>query len=218
MEIIKKDSLKKVAEGKYSKLVNTYSNKKELTEIVKTSSPEIFGLIKKNNERILSNTSLNFSLKPKTDTTKTILKDSVYTFTSFYPKKENAFIQLDGSLDTKTNKLSEKWKFNNINIDIVLTEKEDGLWNSYLNGPEYIKVNSMQVNSLPAKEYISKEDKIKSIIVYGGFGVRSKMNSISNLDGKDLTINGAVTIKNKVMIGVNLGTDKKVGTAVLFKF
>lgn len=218
MEIILKDSLTQVGEGKYRKMVNYYDGKVKLLERVRKNNPEIYREIIKNNEKILSNTNLDFTFKPKESSRVLTKKDSIFEFSSYYPKKENSFIKFNGTLNTNSNILNEKWTFNNIKLDIILTEKENGLWNTYLDGPDFVVVNSMSINSLPPKEYVPVKDKVKFLNFYGGVGIRTGVDNIASLDGKDLTINGAMMIKNKVILELNMGTDKKVGTAILFKF
>jgi len=216
-ELISRDTLLKISEGKYRKMVNYYSTKKELDKQVKDNSPEIYNHIKDNKERILSNTNIDFTFKPKQETNIISKKDSIYKFSSFYPARENSFVQYDGELNTNNNKLSEKWSFSNIKLNVVLTQKEDGLWNTYLDAPEFIKVSSLTVNSLPPKEYITKEDKVKAFNFYGGLGVRSDLAKLTSVN-KNLTLNGAITFKNKIMLQADFGTDKKVSTGILIKF
>ncbi len=218
MELIQKDTLLKITEGKYRKVVNTYTSPKDLKEIVRKNSGEISKIIINNKEKVLSNTNVNLTFKGKMDTIFVTKKDSLYTFSSFYPKSPDPFIQFDGVLNTNNNKLTENWKFNDVKLNIVLTEKENGLWNTYLDAPEYVKVNSMTINSLPPKEYTPKAEKAKLFNLYGGLGVRSGINTLKNFKDKDITVNGAITIKNKVMVQLNYGTDNKIGTGFLVKF
>ncbi len=216
-EVLAKDTLQKLADGKYSKLVNTFNSTNDLNKILKTELSVIYDSIKNRKEKVLSINQNNITFKPKTNTVIVYVnKDSTYSFTSFYPQKDKYFIKYNGTLDTKSKTVTDDWSFTNFNLNVVMTQRKDGLWDSYLDGPEFLKVNSIKVNSLPAKDYIPTAEKQKLFVLYGGLGIRG--NTDLNVNNKDLLIKGALTIKNKYMIQADYGTDKKVGVGVLVNF
>lgn len=221
LEILKKDSLIQHGEGEYSKLVNYYSTKTILNNQVKESSPNLFNVIKDNKETILSNTSANLTFKPKSGTVvikdENIQKDSIFSFSSFYPSKEKAFIKYDASVNPSQKTVDEKWTFNELKINVILTEKENGLWNTYLDAPEYVTVNNITVNSLPPTAYSSQTIKNPLIKFYIGAGARSNTQNIKDYTKLTPTANAIMSIADKVLLEGNIGTDKQIGAALLIK-
>lgn len=216
-EIIAKDTLQKLADGKYSKLVNTYNSASDLNKILRDSMKLVSDSISKRKERVLFVDQNNITFKNKTGKSVAVANsDSTYSFSSYYPDKTNFFIQHDGILNTKTKSVADAWKFSNVNLNVVVTERKDGLWDSYIDGPDFLKVNSVKVNSLPAEKYVPKSEQPKSLVFYGGLGLRGNPDVI--ITNKDLLIKGAITYKDKYMIQADYGTDKKVGLGVLVSF
>ena len=213
-EIIAKDSLIKLGAGKASKLDNTFATPGQLSDLQKAQDKALFDTINKRNERILSLSNLVLSLQNKKEVTPVVLNPD--SFTSYYPKKDSAFIQYDGNLNTKTKVLSDSWKFNPLKVNVTLTERKDGLWDTYLDAPSFINVNSIKVNSLPAEKYIPKAEQPKLFVLYGGLGVRGNPDPL--ITNKALLLKGALSIKDKVLIEGDYGTDNKIGLGILVKF
>lgn len=210
-ELIKSDTLKKVAEGKYAKLVNTYSNKQELEDELKEKNNTILQLIKKNKERVLSKTDVHLTFKNKKDTSSIVkTSDSTFNFKSYYPNKDSSFINYIGNVNIHDKIVNGEWVFSELKINLILTQRQDGLWNNYFDGPSFIKLNNMTINSLPAKKYIIPvKDKLFNI--YGGLGYRT------NFDKSNIILKGGIGIKNKVIFEADAGTDKTIGGGILIK-
>lgn len=228
IELIEADSLKKIEEGKYTKLVNYYSTRKDVNASVKKSSPEIHKEIKKGGGKILSNTSMGISLKDKEEIIP--IKnpiDSIYKFTSHYPNDKSPFITYDGKLNVRTKKMDTKWTFRTLPINIILTENTNGLWSTYVDAPEFVEINNLYVESLPPTKYLPSTSKEPAIKLYGGFGIRTslddinvinKYETIETLRKSNVTINASALIMDKVMLGVDVGTDKMVGANIQIRF
>lgn len=216
-EILAKDTLDQIAPGKASKLDNTFATAGDLNTQQKTQDASLLDTIKKRNETILSLSNIVLSMQNQKQITPVIEnKDSTYSFTSYYPKKDSAFIQYDGNLNTKTKQLNDTWSFNPLKVNVTLTQRKDGLWDTYLDAPTFVKIDSIKVNSLPPAKYVPTAQQQKLFVLYGGLGVRGNTNS--DMTNKSLLLKGAVSIKDKVLIEADYGTDNKVGAGVLVKF
>ena len=154
--IIASDKLVKEADGRYAKLVNYYNSEKDLKNQLKDQNRELYTVIKDQGERLLSITNTIVSLDSKVtegfgsldevDTNKIIVALR-------YPSKEDPFVFWDGWLNRNTAQYNGEFTFGKLPIQIVVTEDSRGLWKHRIVGPEWLKVDSLQVNSLPPAEY-----------------------------------------------------------------
>lgn len=214
-EIISKDKLVKIGEGKYSKLVNYYNSNSDLLNQLKKENKLLYDTIKARGEKPLSNTGFSIGFKPKDTITEiSVISDTVFKFSSYYPKEENYFIKYDGNVNTKTKLIKENWSFNKMKISVVLTEKENGLWDTYIDAPEFANISDVKINSLPPKEFTPKTDRPKTFGLYGGGGIRTNLD---NIGSKSLVLKGGLSVKDKIIITGDFGTDKTVGAGILIK-
>jgi hypothetical protein len=213
--IIMNDSLTKEADGRYAKLVNYYNTESDLKDEIKKSNKELYDVIKKEDEKILSLTKAVLSLEniviegigkidPK-DTNKINL-------VLRYPNDKNSFINWYGSVDKKTAFYKGEWNFGRLPLQIVLTEEEHGIWKSRLIGPEWLKVDSMTVNSLPPKNYCDDELGKLQFFVGGGY-----IKSLS--DGPNgISVGGGLSINGYHNILLQATTNKEVGLSYFYNF
>ena len=170
-EILAKDTLINHGNGDYSKLVNNFETQKSLNDSLKKNNKELYDIIKKNGEKTISNTSIVFvPIDKDTESKGTIdKKDSTFSYNAFYPDEKKPFISYKSKINLNTQEVKSSWKFNPIDVNIVVTEKENGMWNSHIDAPDYFKVNKLTVNALPKEEIANV--KTKKIDFYGGVGV-----------------------------------------------
>lgn len=177
-EILEKDTMIVYGKGVYSKLVNQFNTSKNLNDVLKRENKNLFEQIQKNKERILSNTGFTVSMKPKETLSYNVkilvkendngLKDSTFNYTAKYPTDVNPFIEYEGNVDYKNKLVRSKWNFNPAKVNVVLTEKENGMWNTYVDAPEYFQIGDLTVNSLPKAEIVKVKEK--KVSLYGGAG------------------------------------------------
>ena len=213
--IIMNDSLTKEADGRYAKLVNYYNTENDLKNQLKESNKELYNVIKKENEKILSLTNAVITLQGavsegfgKTDPTDSN-KINLYLK---YPNDNNPFIKWNGSIDKKTAFYKGDWSFGKLPLQVVLTEEKRGIWKSRLVGPEWLKVDSMTINSLPAEEYVNKEERNLQFLIGGGY-----IGSLSNSNNA-VNISGGVNLFKKHFIMLNATTNKELGITYYYKF
>lgn len=205
--ILSKDSLYKVRDGQYTKLVNDTKSKSELTKEVKSELPQTYQDIKKAKENIISHTKV--SVAPKSTTTiDTVYIDTlgIQKFDSYYPNKDNYFVKHKSTIDK--NVATNLWEFNSLKLDIVVTQQKDGMYRARLAGPEWIEANEVTVNSLPLTPLT--ERKLKFLL--GGSGGYS-MNDRNIVLG----IYSGIRYKSNIIL-IHGGTNKVISGGFIKEF
>jgi hypothetical protein len=205
--IISKDSLLKESDGRYSKLVDYYNTEKDLKNELKKSNEELYKVIRKQGERILSLTNVVVSLEgkinegtgyiDKTDTNKINLSLR-------YPEEKNPFITWNGSVDRTTAFYKGEWVFGKLPLQIVLTEEKRGLWKTRFIGPDWFKVDSLTINSLPPEQYTPKENLL-NFLIGGGY-----IKSLDPTRSDGISVGTGLDFKNTHKIVLNTNTNKEV--------
>jgi len=219
MEIVKNSKLIKEKDGQYSKLVNNFNTQKDLLNQLKEENKDLYKTIKKNDEKLLM----------ITNTLVTLQKQVVEGFGKFnpndsnlidlsikYPDDKDWFISWDGSVHKKTAFFRGDWSFGKLPLKIVLTQTEDGLWNSRLIGPEWLVVDDMKIDALDPKEmppspYIPQPRNYGFIL--GGGYIRSFPNTTNNA----LSVGVGFYLKNHSLI-INGASNNTVGFNYYYKF
>ena len=187
-EVLAKDSLVKVRDGEFTKLVNDMATKKDLDKIVKEASADAYKDIKGNKEKIINNTGI--SIRPTTKVridTVYVDKNGTRRFTSYYPSIDSSFITHKSVI---TGNLAENtWEFKPLKLNVVVTQQKDGMYRARLIGPNWIQAEEVTVTSLPMSpmtqknfklllgasgNYSVKEDNF-GIGVYAGFRYKDKI-------------------------------------------
>lgn len=156
--ILSKDSIQKVRDGEYTKLIDDTKTQAELNKEVNTIAKETYKDIKKSGEKIVSNT--NISVKPVTK----IVIDTVYVdssgtqkFTSYYPNIDSAFIT--HKITIQNSLATNSWEFKPLKINVVVTQQKDGMYRARLIGPKWIEAEEVTINSLPITSVTEKKFK-----------------------------------------------------------
>lgn len=210
---IEQDSIKKDMEGTYAKLVDNISNsKRDLQKKLKAKNDSLSDLIKKKDEKILSLTEYAFTLKNRPVKTVTVYrdpKDSSIVINDYYPDSINYFIKHITRYNIKSNIGSGEFKFGKLNIDAVLTETKEGLWNARLVGPDWFVVDKIEVNSLPPGDYNSSVKRFYWLI--GGGGTKY-------IDRFAINATGGININNSWLILGDISTYPSYGAKLLKQF
>jgi len=213
--IVDNDVLKKEADGRYAKLVNFYDDEKDLKKELKKSNENLSDVVKKQNEKILSLTSAVITLQGvisegggKIDPVDSNKIDLALK----YPNDANPFINWIGNVDRKSAYYKGEWSFGKLPLQIVLTEEQRGLWKSRLIGPDWLKVDSMSINSLPPEEYPIYEPKKLQFLVGGGY-----IKSLSTTGADGISIGAGVTLFDNHNLLLNATTNKEVSVSYYYK-
>lgn len=217
LELIKSDSLREESDGVNKRLVNNLNTEKELRDKLKNENKILYKNVRNSNSRILSLTSLVATLKSKRDTvyldSSNVLEKEI-NFSSFYPKKDSWFIEYSGKYIFSNNSLISSWDFKELKIDLVLTEKTKGIWETSLIGPEFLSINSLKVNSLPEEKFNS----VYSPKIRAKWGVGINTDFRSEFGKTDLKLMlGFEFGKNKQIVLEGI-TNKTVGIGLMFDF
>jgi hypothetical protein len=173
--VIELDKTTKESDGQYSKLVNYFNSEKDLNQELKKQNKDLYNLIKEQDEKLLVLNNSILSLKGQLDG---------------YVNRENAFYK-------------GEWKFGELPLQVIMTETNRGLWKSRLVGPKWLKVDSIEVNSLPLP--IKKEESNFSLILGGGY-----INSFNNTIPNAVTIGAGLRFKDHKII-INGTTNQSIG-------
>ena len=160
--IIASDVLTKEAEGRYAKLVDYYASKADLSKELKAIDNDLFNIIKNQDERLLNISKAILSFESKIDSGfgKFNVNDTNQIDIALtYPSKDTPFVKWTGYVNKKTALYKGDWSFDKLPISIIVTEDANGLWKHRIIGPEWFKVDSFSVKSLPPKEYVPIVEK-----------------------------------------------------------
>lgn len=170
--IIAQDKLLKEADGRYSKLVDYYRSERDLMKQLKEDNEGLYRTIKSQDERLLSITSAIVTLDEKVvqgfgkiDTTDT----NKINLALKYPTEKDPFIFWDGWVNKKTAAYRGTFSFGKLPIQVVLTEESRGLWKSRIIGPDWLRVDSMQIVSIPPEKYTVVKPKKVQWLVGGSY-------------------------------------------------
>lgn len=214
--IIKSDSLTKEAAGRYAKLVDYYYSERDLKKQLKDSNLDLYKIVKKQNERILSLTGAVITLQGKVDDgqgTIDPIDTSKINLSLNYPDRNNPFINWKGTVDRVNAKYSGEWKFGSLPIQIVVTEDTRGIWKHRIVGPEWLIIDSLDIHSLPPDKYTPTVDRKLQFMVGGGYS-----RTISNPNWGTINLGVGLSIVNKHNIIVNVNTRQELGVNYYYKF
>lgn len=220
-EILRLDKTVQESNGSYKKLVDNYNSQKDLMNEVKDFNKDLAKTIKKNDEKLLmvTNAVISFDNKLDNGITVKIGKDSVtgektFSFVSRYPSGDKPndewFVQYDGKFYEQQQKVDGKWTFNKLKFNVILTEQENGMWATRIDGPDFMKVDSIKVNSLPKSDY----NKVPKFHLLLGAGYRTLMNLKST---GAITLSGGFEYKTNMVL-VDVATNEQIGVTFIRKF
>ncbi len=218
--IVEMDETKKERDGQYAKLVDYFNNQRELNNQLRGDNKELYKLLKKQDEKLLMLNKAYISLRSEINNGNITVgeTDSTGKVTRFdmslkYPNDDNPFINWNGSIFPNTKTYDGKWSFGQLPLQVVLTETERGLWNSRIVGPEWLVVDSINVNSLPPQEFDNTPKPSNWGIYLGGGYVKSFNPNINN----GLSIGSGLRFKNHSLI-INGTTNGTVGFSYYYQF
>jgi hypothetical protein len=200
--IIASDSLTKEANGQYAKLVDYYKTESDLLSDLKSNNKTLYQTIKKQDERLLSITSAVISLDRKvsegfaqTDP----LDTNKLNLSLRYPTEEDPFVFWDGWVNKNTSAYLGEFSFSKLPIKIILTEETRGTWKSRLIGPDWLKVDSLSILSIPPVEYSQVKPKNIQLLVGGSYYYGLNLGD----DGIGVNLGLNLFDKHNIVVGAN---------------
>lgn len=199
---IKNDSLRKDKDGVYKKYVADSITKKELKKKVKELE------IKANKPLIVERVvfkPMDIEKEPEviSHTGDTLM------VTDYYPKKEDYFIRYDLQIKDSTYSKS-KFSFSDIKVGIVVDEVEDGLYETKIKAPDFIKVGSVDVHMLPETTQELKPDNF-GFLLGAGIGQDYLNNT------KYLKLGTGIRFK-KTYLQIQATTNQSVDLTLTYEF
>lgn len=209
--IIASDKLTKEANGQYAKLVNYYASERDLKNQLKETNKELLNTIKEQDERLLSITNAIITLEAGLTTGFGSIdkKDSTKINLALrYPTKGEPFVFWDGKINRLTAEYNGEFTFGKLPIQIVVTEESRGLWKHRIIGPDWLKVDSLTVNSIPPAEYQVEVPKKLQWLV-GGTYTKSLVPAVPNAVGINVGVN--LFDNHNILVGANSSQQVTVG-------
>lgn len=205
--ILQKDSLQKIREGEYTKLVNDLKSSNDLKKYIKEISDSTYQDIKRNKEKPLIITKV--TTIPKTiQTIDTVYIDTlgVRTITSYYPNKDSMHIKHTSIIKDKESK--NTWEFSPLKLNVIVTQQKDGMYRARFVGPSWIEAQEVTVNSLSLSPIT--ERKFKFLLgASGGYDFNYRNVSAGIYTG--------FRYKNQIVL-VNGNTNKVVSLGYIKEF
>lgn len=212
--IIASDKLTKEADGRYAKLVDYYSSQRDLLKDLKENNRELYREIKEQDEKLLSITSSIISLDEKVVqgfAKEDPLDTNKLNLSLKYPDEKEPFVFWDGWVNKNTAAYRGTFSFGKLPIKVVLTEESRGLWKSRIIGPEWLRVDSLSIVSIPPEEYVPvKSKKIQWLI--GGSYLYSLNDSRQGLG-----VNFGINLFDQHNLVLGASTLNQVGVCYLYR-
>lgn len=205
--ILQKDSLQKIRDGEYTKLVNDLKSSNDLKKYIKEISDSTYQDIKRNKEKPLIITKV--TTIPKTiQTIDTVFIDTlgVRTITSYYPNKDSMYIKHTSVIKDKESK--NTWEFSPLKLNVIVTQQKDGMYRARFVGPSWIEAQEVTVNSLPLSSITERKFKIL-LGASGGYDFNYRNVSAGIYTG--------FRYKNQIVL-VNGNTNKVVSLGYIKEF
>lgn len=199
---IRNDSLTKVSEGHYKKLVADTLTKKQLRQ--KVDSLEL----KVKKPIIITKTEYKF----KDIETEGSIKqtDSTMFYTDYYPQKENPFIVYQSNVNKIKETFEGSFTLNPISIDFVFSQNEDGTYQLDTKLPDFISVTSIDIESIPLEETFISE---KTFTTFAGL----KYNHTFTSQDPSVEVMFGARYRKINLIG-SLNTNSYLGLGFLIDF
>jgi hypothetical protein len=159
-EIITSSELVKLTEGRYEKLLNDYNSEKDLLKQLKESNKLLYENVRKSNEKVIAVTRTMLGFKKKIDSIilNKPLSESIKdkdTLEFYYPTRTSPLIK-HSLLFTSDLTAESYWDFTPTPLDLVITETERGIYKANIGSNPYVKISSLDVDTLP---FETKKDK-----------------------------------------------------------
>lgn len=200
-ELIKNDSLKKVADGFYTKLVADTLTKRELRRLNDSLKLEL------KTPKII--TQIVFVPKEQETEIVEIEKDSTtLKLTDYYPDKDNPFIIYKSLIDLENKTGIGNFTFNSVKIDLGIGENPDGTFTINTKLPEFLEIASLDVSSQPITP-----TKVKNFGFLLGTGIGNNFRD----DSPYMKLSTGVRYK-KLYLDIQTGTNETAEVIIKYEF
>jgi len=197
---ISKDELQKISDEQNRKLVADTLTQKQLNKIVDNLKLKLDAKPK----IIIKTIVVPKEIEKPIDSV--IVKNDSITINDYYPNKENYFVNYFAKINIKTQKGIGKFSFKPIELSLIISQRKDGIYQLDSKSPKWMKINNIQVQSLPLT---SEEKDNFGWIIGGGYGKDYKtfenyFRVNSGFRWKKLYIQGGINTLGQGDINLNL--------------
>lgn len=200
-EVLRNDSLVKISDGQYRKYVADTLTLSQLKKEIKN-----LGVKVDNPKTITKIVYMPKEVEKQIDGV--VVKDSMIFIEDYYPQKENHFLKYTSKINIKTVKGDSKFQFQPKKLNLVVSQTNDGLWQTNIIGDEWLEIASLDVKSLP-----QETTKIKNWFKFAGL----KYNSSLDKTNQNLEVLGGFRYKKIGVIG-SVNTNSQVGLGLTLDF
>lgn len=200
--VIARDSLVKVSDIQYRKLVADSLKQSELNKLVKDlkieldAKPKIIEVIKWKPRPVE---------KPTDDV---VVKGDSINIRDYYPTKEKRFITYESKIDISTQKGTSVWAFESVEMTIVISQRKDGIFQADVKVPEWIEIGSIDIQATPME--LPPPDKFGWLLGVGG--------GTDFLTGAHFgRLGGGIRYK-KIYLNVGANTNSTMDATIQFEF
>lgn len=221
-EILAKDRLTQEAAGEYRRLVNDLRSQRDLSKLLKDDTTELSQKLTKVEKRLedekaklLSLTSIAATFTA-VDSLETMVEidslpvDSTIILRANYPAA-NPFIETTTFYVPSEGLATTNWHFNTLPLSIVVSETQSGMWESRVIGPDWLKISSLEVNTVSADKVTTREPFLKPLI---GLRMSREYPQGALYPG----IHGGVVVRSNFYILGDITTSGVVGVSILTTF
>lgn len=197
---ISKDELVKVNDEQYRKLVGDTLTQRQLNKIVDSLKLKLDAK---------PTTIIETVFVPVNDSGEIddviVLNDSI-TIEDYYPNKENYFVKYFAKIAISTEDGIGEFSFSPIKLNLIISQKEDGIYQLDTKTPNWLLINNINIQSIPLTP--TKIDNF-GWIVGGGYGkdyntFENYLKLSAGFRWKKFYLLGNVSTNNNIDIGVNL--------------
>jgi len=200
--VIANDTLVKINETQYRKLVADTLTQRELNKIVKE-----LGIALEAKPKIVYKTKIVIKEIEKPTDSVSIKGDSI-SIVDYYPQKTDYFVKYENVITVKDTTGISKFSFNPVDISIVISQREDGVFESDIKVPEFMTVGNVDIQSVPMSI-----PKVKNFGMLFGVGLGKSFKDQETY----LKLSGGVRYK-KFYIDVGGGTNGTLDGLIKFEF
>lgn len=158
--ILKNDTLQQISATQYRKLLADSLTQRQLNRIVDSLKIKL-----DEKPKIVYRTKIEIREVEKPTDSISIENDTI-TVDSYYPQKENYFARYQSRISLLDSTSTEKWNFSPFSLSLVVSQRDDGIWVTNTQVPEFMKITDITVQGTP-QEPPEKRDKFGFILGVG---------------------------------------------------
>lgn len=200
--VLKNDTLQKVSDTQYRKLVADTLTKRQLQKKV-----DSLGLELDAKPKVIY--KVKFVPKEVEKPTDSVSVDSLgVTIDDYYPKRDNYFVRYQNRISLKDSTGVSKWSFGSISISGVISQRDDGIFQADFKTPEWLTIEDVDIQAVPLE--VPKPDNF-GLLLGGSVGKDFKSDEVYG------RISGGLRFK-KFYIDIGAGTNQTLDGGIKFEF